>query len=235
MINFEETTKSILEYFPKPQAIIVSGSAVDSSFIENISDIDLLIVGDKESDTQEKLIKLQEKLGEKYDTHFITPENLSSDFVSICPDREYTLHGLDIYRLKNQNKVIYGDADILKNVPDISFENALKDILPYVKANIIPKLREKLEGAEDIGAFLLQELSQFLVVVRTMYSVKTNSMASKIASLDYIGKEYPDFSDLTSSLKECYLKGKISTSVTKEDASKMLLEADSLFNNYLNG
>lgn len=235
MKDFEDLTKNVLEYFPKAQAIIISGSAADNSFVEGVSDIDLFIVGSIENDTQEKLVKLQEKLGEKYDTHFITPENLSSDFVSICPDREYTLHGLGIYRLKNQNKVIYGDADILKNVPDISFEKALKDILPYVKANIIPKLREKLEGAEDIGAFLLQELSQFLVIARTMYSVETNSMTSKLASLDYMNEKHPEFSDLMSSLKEYYLKEKTSTSATKENINKMLVEADNLFSGYLNG
>jgi predicted nucleotidyltransferase len=199
-----------------------------------VSDIDLLIVGNKENDTQEKLIKLQEKLGEKYDIKFITPKNLSNDFVSLCPDREYTLHGLDIYRLKNQNKVIYGDADILKSVPDISFEEALKDILPYVKGKIIPKLKEKLEDAEDMNTFLLQEFGQFLVVVRTMYSVETNSMTSKLASLDYMKEKHPEFSYLMYALKKCYLGEKFEVLVKKEDMNEMLNQADHLFAEYLN-
>ena len=67
MFNFEETTKSILNYFPKVVSIIVYGSVADDSYVENSSDVDLLIVGKKENDTQEKLVELQKELGEKYD------------------------------------------------------------------------------------------------------------------------------------------------------------------------
>jgi predicted nucleotidyltransferase len=230
MNDFEDIKQAILEYFPKAQSVIVSGSAVDDSYIENVSDIDLLIVGKTENDTQEKLIKLQEKLGEKYDTHFITPENLSTNFVSICPDREYTYHGLDIYRLKNQNKVIYGDSEILKSIPDISFEEALADILPYVREKMIPQLKDKLEESQDISDFISKELGLLLVVVRTIYSVKNHKMASKIEVLEYLKEEYPLFSDIADSLRESYLKRRFSIPVKKEDIKKLLEEADVLFN-----
>ncbi len=229
MFNFEETTKSILNYFPKVVSIIVYGSVADDSYVENSSDVDLLIVGKKENDTQEKLVELQKELGEKYDIHFITPENLSANFVSICPDREYIYHGLDIYRLKNQNKVIYGDSGILKNIPDISFEEALSDILPYVKDKMIPQLKSQLEESQDLNDFILKESGLLLVVARTVYSVKTHKMGSKIVALEYLKEEYPLFSDVADSLREAYLKRKSSVSVKKEDIKKLLEEADMLF------
>ena len=135
-------------------------------------------------------------------------------------------------RARKGDKIRIIDSQDFKNKDKLGWLESgyrTSDILPYVKDKMIPQLKSQLEESQDLNDFILKESGLLLVVARTVYSVKTHKMGSKIVALEYLKEEYPLFSDVADSLREAYLKRKSSVSVKKEDIKKLLEEADMLF------
>ena len=206
-----ETQKSlesnIRELFPSASAAIVWGSSGED-FIPGVSDVDLLIVSSDDADVRSKLKLLCDaQSGVDVDALYLSRDELAKGiFRCVAFGRDYELHKFDLYRIKSQGRVLFGDPHALESFPDVSLAAALADVAPHIREVFIPELQEKLREAHDTTQFLKENLDRLLVVARTMCSMETKEYASKIYALEYLKREYPNFGDLLEHLRQLYLR-----------------------------
>lgn len=228
MKDLTKSVEVITEILPETKAIILSRSGVDGSYIEGSSDLDLLVIGNEVEDLSDKLKEIQDKLGEKFDINYITPEGIVSGFIAINLHREYQYHGMDLYRLKDNFKVIYGDEDLLKLIPNVTLQEALDDILPYLRNTSILSLKQHLQDSSDATNFIHQECKNLIVLIRTVFTLATNRIGSKLEALDYFKGEFPQYTATADLLRSIYLKEQTQIEINKDETKDFILKLEEL-------
>jgi len=212
----EELTTSkikdkILGQFSSAKAIIIWGSSLRKGFIKESGDVDLIIVLDQEQidvkDIQKKLNILISEFKNEIDLSpsVILLNSLKTNLCFNNSEINREAHGIEHYQIKHDSKVIYGDNDILDIIPEISFEDALSDVLLHIKDVFIKQIRDDLKNIKDIPLYLKEKANIFYVLFRTIYNIDKKALCLKLEALNYISKTYPEFLDLAGFLKKCYL------------------------------
>ncbi len=226
MNDLTKSVEIITEILPETKTIILSRSGVDGSYIEGSSDLDLLVIGGEVEGVSGKLKEIQDKLGEKFDINYITPEGITSGFAARNLHHEYQYHGMDLYRLKNSFNVIYGDAELLKLIPSITLQEALDDILPYLRNTSIPTLKQHLQDSLDAKSFIHKEWKNLIVLIRTAFTLATNRIGSKLEALDYFKGEFPQYTAITDLLRSIYLKEQAQTKISKDEIGSFIFNLE---------
>ncbi|MFZ3031656.1 MAG: hypothetical protein WA082_01345 [Candidatus Moraniibacteriota bacterium] len=201
----ENLEKTIAEFFPEAKAAIVYGSNGDQ-YIPGVSDIDLVVIG-PENNNVEGILETLHGSRPEVDPVYISENDLAqSKFKGKALEKSYELHKFDLYRIKRQGKLLFGDSSILNLFPEVNLRDALLDTLPHIKEVFIPRLRDGLEGQDNPENFLAENIGIILVVVRAIYSIETGQYGSKIMALEYLQNRYPDFAELLEHIKKLYLR-----------------------------
>lgn len=203
--NPENIEQLILNFFPDAEAIIQYGS-FGKDYIQGISDIDVVVIG---SDLDVSIIDTRfrelHNIRPEIDPVYITQDNIrNSTFIGRGLGRNYTLHLFDLFRLKTQGQLLFGNAQILEQFPVVTLDEALHDTLPHIKDVFLPKLREELESLSD--DFIHHNLDILLVLIRAVFTIENGRYGSKIAALDYLGIQHPELLNLANVVKSMYLK-----------------------------
>ena len=231
--NLEGIEKTIAELFPDAKVALTYGSTGEDH-IQGVSDIDILIIGPWDSKVEEKLKVLHEQR-EDLDPIYLSEEDLAkSNFKGKEVSRDYELHRFDLYRVKNQGRVLFGDAKILELFPVVTLDEALLDTLPHIKDIFIPRLREKADKLSEVNQFLAENLDTMLVVARAIYSIETKEYGSKMTALEYLKGKHAEFADLFERMGEMYLKQLVpDKQIQAEDIRAFLDFAERTISEYL--
>jgi hypothetical protein len=207
MLRADELKEAVIKIFPGASTAIVHGSSGDD-FIPGVSDTDILIVGSRDDAVSEKLKKLHDAGGGlNVDPLYLLQDDVVKGiFRGAALGREYELHKFDLYRVRHQGMVLFGDPEILDLFPNITLDEALMDTLPHVRNVFVPKLKEGLREAGDANQFLTENLDIMLVVARAIYSVETKQYGSKLAALEYLQNQHPGLAGLFVRIRQIYLK-----------------------------
>lgn len=230
--KLESIKKAIVELFPDAGAAFVYGSIGDD-YIQGISDIDIIIVGPQNKQLSDKLITLN-NYSKDVDPIYISQNDLTkSKFKCRGPNRDYELHGFDLYRVKNHSKILFGDVKLLELFPNISLHEALLDTLPHIIDVFIPDLRKKLNEQDEINNWINKNLNVMLVVARAVYTIETKQYGSKLASLEYLKNTHKEFVDLFEYIKRAYLKEQATDQQIQAKNIKLFLDlAEKTLNEY---
>lgn len=217
----------VLEIFPHTEAVIVWGGSLRSDFSPKSGDIDLIIVTNEVLDDVQAI---QNKLGKLADSFrgdieldpSIASKKQFSKLNLITPYNTRQAHGIDRFIIKHKSKVIYGDEKIIDLIPDISIDDAIREIAPYVRDEFIIKVSKEINQPGDIPAYVFQEKNKFIVIIRTLFSLEKKEVGSKIEVLEYLAAKYPGLSGLSKYLKELYVFGKSDRNVTNKEVTTLL-------------
>lgn len=222
----QQLTASVRNIFPNTTAIIIWGSSI---YADTFQDIDLLIVtenlpsGDIAKNYLFKLIQQWENKLE-IDAAVTTHEKLQKfEAVNIISGIR-DLHGFDRYQIKYLSQVIWGDEQVLTLLPDITVQEALKNVLPYIKGEMVPLLQGKLKAIDDsdINGFLQENMNSLLVLVRTIYSIQTLKITTKAQAIHYIQNENKNTENLLYALLDIYRTGSTQRKVTKIEVVNLI-------------
>ena len=215
-------SQAIKKIFPLATAAIVCGST-GKDFIEGISDLDIIVIGPKKTNLDEKLTNLK-RFSHDIDPMYITVNNLKNSlFCGRKPGEDYELHSFDLYRIKNQGQVLFGDPDTIKLFPDVTISQALHDTLPYVRDIFIKNLKVKKE---------IKDINLFIVIMREIYTIETQQYGSKTSSFEYLKNKYPQFLKLVDFVEDTYLQKHPINTITKIEISDFLNFAEQTIDSY---
>ena len=85
----------------------------------------------------------------------------------------------------------------------MTLDNALREIVPYVRDNMMSKLLPDLLF-RDAKEFIDAHFNTILVIARTLYSVEHKALATKEDALKDLAKRHPAVSRLTAYLSKKY-------------------------------
>ena len=198
--------KAVLTALPNTVAIIHWGGAKMRGKIAKGGDVDILIVVDDKTEISSAGLSVLKKKFRKFDldVYAIRKRDLRAHaLVAIGAHGPYHMHELIHYQLKHESDVIYGDEKILKTISPMTLEQALAEIVPYVRDNMMSKLLPDLLF-RDAKEFIDAHLNVILVIVRTLYSVAHKALATKEDALKDLGERHPAVSRLTAYLLKKY-------------------------------
>jgi hypothetical protein len=221
--------RHIREVFPEVRAILLWGSVLqpDTAWVGGVpgeamhhapGDVDVILVLPYDLTDPEHVHAIQVRLtrlasrftavcGIELDAAVMSPEQLPTGPISFLVESGlYPAHGMLQYLLKNESKVIYGDASVVDAIPYIALQDALRSMLPSISA-IVAKLRTELsisQEAVDTSALCTKHLPALLVLTRIIYSADTGQIGSKMQALDHVCTLYPQYGRLISLLKAIY-------------------------------
>jgi len=229
---FDNVKITILKYFPSASAIIVWGSSVKPNFSPKYGDIDLIIVDDTRraiEESQSLLNQAVEKLSNEVelDPALAATEDLK-DLKFITTYNTRTAHGIDHYQIKYISKIIYGDEKILDIISDITLDEALKDVVPHIKEVFIKDLRDVIQN----GIVLEEEKDKFLVIIRTLYTLETKQVGTKLEAIEYLSNEYPELETVLEYFKCLYIKQKPELVPNDADILKLLNIAEEAIDSF---
>lgn len=230
--------EKILELFPKTEAIIIWGGSLRPDFSIKSGDIDLIIVADQDLKDIQKIQKKLNNLSEFFKDEFeldpsLTDRNNFEKLYLITSYSTRNAHGIDIFLIKNNSKVIYGDSEILKLVPQITIDEAIKDVAPYVRDVFISGISKEIEKTSDITEYVAKEKSKFVVIIRTLYTIENKVTGSKKEVLNYLGEKYIDLKSLAEFLMDLYTTGKTTKKVNKDQVTELLRLTNERIANFL--
>jgi len=197
-------------------------------------DIDLLIISGRKlpANAGKKLGRLRKRFGSEADLD-LSCASLSSIGRWVTAFGSRDAHGLDIYRLK-RGTVIFGSRKILAAVPALSLRQALKDVLPHVKSRFIAEIGNELAGVKDTADYVQKKSGVFCVIARSIYSIDTGKVGTKIEALRHVGRKYPGTLPLTGFLEE-NMKDAGDVKITKVSVRRLLKAAGTSIDDFLSG
>lgn len=209
---FKKIIEVIINHFPDTEAIIIWGSSTKADFSPKFGDVDVIIVTNQKQNLSPKKIQtLLKQITEELKGLVELDPSIATKYQFkklqlITTYNARTAHGLDQYQIKYQSRVIYGDKKVLEQIPGITFKKAVEDVLPYVRDVIIKSLKAEIEKTTDLDLLLKEKKDQFFVLARTLYTLKTDKIGTKLETLNYLGKTYPELLAIFEHLKALYQK-----------------------------
>lgn len=219
--------KEILSAIPLTVAVIHWGGGRMRGKIAPFGDVDILIVTADDADFHaEDLARLKKKFKKfDLDAYAVRRRDLKKKtIVATGLYGPYRMHELIHYQLKHDSDVIYGDKKVLNLIKPMSLNRALRAILPHVSDTMIPRMKMMLKS-QKTKAFLDGNFDVLLVVVRCLYSVRSDRLATKEIALKELGKKYPSLKRLSRFLLNKYIhkNPRIYAGITKDFQSLLIL------------
>lgn len=169
------------------------------------SDVDIAIVVSSVGNRKMPVIRKQLldliKSFPKLDPIIITRRGLAGKEYGITANGPREFHGMDRYRIKRNGKVLYGPPGFVEALKNVSVEEALNDVLPYLRNNMVPRLRRGLIATSSPTAFVRENRNLFLVLVRNIYTIETGKISSKVDAVAWAVRRLHDFSNLLAIVK----------------------------------
>ncbi|RLA83987.1 MAG: hypothetical protein DRG78_02705 [Epsilonproteobacteria bacterium] len=240
----KQLISEVVENFPTVDSIILYGSYgrgeggwfLDNKKLYPYNDFDLLLVYDKKYNNSVDINKFKEKLSKKVNVKFI---DISFITTSKLKNTKNSIYGYD---LKYGSKVIYGNTDILDNIPTLSSSNInliegeilfFTRLWPFVGSVIDIK---NLEG--DESRFFRNQMAKAMLsivdVILLMNNQYDHSYIKRYEMISLIDSKL--ISD--NLLKRCKwaLEEKLmpkATSMSKKDVEELYNEIASFYKKYM--
>jgi len=223
----KKITDKAIEIFPQIKSIVLWGSAMEEDFDKELGDVDLVFFAKSLPKTEEvqkgltKLKKSFEQDGIDCDPAVTNIEGFPAEKSIYCY-RTATTHALQHYQIKYMSRVIYGDESVIQKIPDITIEKALEEIAHHILTKAIPEIRTALRDTKGITGYLRRNIDVLFVLVRTLYSLKERSIASKTKAATMLSSYNNSLKNLGCALSAIYRNQEVGMFAVSHDDVELL-------------